>query len=454
MPRRRRNHVLIAILSTGIFAAAVSSAFFWHRFESLVGKQAEAASTILRLEHATGYSGFIHDFKNAVLRPQEPIYLESALTKYDVIQSILADLETLAASEDVAIDLGLFRKALTTYRANIRVLTSRRYDSTRIAEADALVRVPDGAARANLDNVTRKLTQTLADKLRPVESGLYTSLVATIILVTLLVREITYNARMREEYQLMLNQQHLLEVERRHRRELAASLTQLRQINREQAEFSYAVAHDLKAPTNTANMLVDALQEEAGTDLPPDAAEFLNNLHEVLRRMSCLIEDMQGYANTFSSDEQRTRVALDEVLDMVIAELQSDISAARAQVHREPLPLLTASPTQMRNLLRNLLQNAIKFRAPGSQPVIAVTPAPAADGEVAFSIHDNGIGIPPDQIDRIFSLFGRLHGRELYEGTGLGLSICQRIARTHGGDIAVTSTEGAGSTFTVTMKAA
>lgn len=454
MPLATRHSLIGLAIACGILASGVASTWFWFRHDALHTKQAEVTRTILSLEHATGYSGFIHDFKNAVLRPLEPVYIQRALSDYDMTLQALAELEGLAQSEGISIDLTFYRKTLQTYRDKLEILRDHEYDAQQIAETDALVRVPDDAARASLDQVTQKLTRALSDKITPIRRALAASLAVFVALVTLLIREQAYSARVREQRALVLNQQNLLEVERRHRRELSSSLNQLRQTTREQAEFTYAISHDLKAPTNTALMLVRAFREDLDIKATPEETEMLDDLEAVLMRMNGLIEDMLEYTRTLSSELPRSDVSLDRALDEVLDNLRADIRDRGASIRRMPLPHLRANPMQMRNLLQNLLQNALKFHLPDCRPDIEVGSAEADHGDVAFYVRDNGIGIPKDQSEKVFSLFGRLHGREVYEGSGLGLPICLRIAQTHGGTISVDSTEGVGTTFTVTMRSA
>jgi signal transduction histidine kinase len=126
------------------------------------------------------------------------------------------------------------------------------------------------------------------------------------------------------------------------------------------------------------------------------------------------------------------------------------------------LPILDADPLQMRQLLQNLLSNALKFSRPEVPPVVKVfslaLPMPAADAAGAATprwcqlvVEDNGIGFDEKYLDRIFAPFQRLHGRSAYEGTGIGLAVCRKIAERHGGSITAQSTPGQGATFLVTL---
>jgi signal transduction histidine kinase len=126
-------------------------------------------------------------------------------------------------------------------------------------------------------------------------------------------------------------------------------------------------------------------------------------------------------------------------------------------VDLEPLPTVDADRLQMRQLLQNLVANAIKFRQAGTAPRVRVWARPAADGghEATWEVcvRDNGIGLDPACADRIFRPFERLHGHSAFEGSGLGLAVCARIVDRHGGRIRVEGVPGAGATFIVSLPA-
>jgi len=122
------------------------------------------------------------------------------------------------------------------------------------------------------------------------------------------------------------------------------------------------------------------------------------------------------------------------------------VTESGALVSRGQLPVVIGEAGQLGQLLQNLLVNAIKFRKPDVAPKVHVAAEPQ-DGSWVFSVWDNGIGIAPEQYERIFQIFQRLHGRQVYEGTGIGLAVCKRIVEFHSGRIRVESQPGEGSTF-------
>lgn len=446
--------ILSLSMLAGLVVSGMVSVWLWRAHDIAQERETTMAQTVMQLEHATGYAGFIHNFKNAVLRPDEPVYIRYAADDYDKAVTAIAQLETLAAEAGVAIDLTLYRNTLNRYRQNLDVLRETRHRFDQIPQTDALVRVPDAAARNNLDLATQRLARALEERTEPLRRALAISLGTMLVLVTLLGREQSYNARHREQHLALEAQRQRLAAERRHGEQLAATLAQVQQVNREQAEFTYAVSHDLKAPVNTAGMLVSALREEMEDRLTEDDAELLGDLDAVLQRMHGLIEDVLHYTSSFETRSHTEPVDLDKILDAALADMRGQILQTHAIVERLPLPAMVGNRRQIRNLLQNLLENALKFHAPGMAPHIRIAPPEAGTqaGRVAFSICDNGIGVAPQDAERIFALFGRLHDRESYPGTGLGLAICRRIAKAHGGDVSVGPSPLGGSCFTVTLQ--
>jgi signal transduction histidine kinase len=145
-------------------------------------------------------------------------------------------------------------------------------------------------------------------------------------------------------------------------------------------------------------------------------------------------------------DEVDTNEALAEVL----ANLGGAITESRAVVTFDRLPPLRVHRAHARQLLQNLIGNAVKYRAEDRAPVVHIG-AERVDGHWSFSVRDNGIGIPPEFKEQIFGLFSRLHNADRYDGTGIGLAICQRIVERYHGRIWVESEPGQGSQFRFTL---
>jgi light-regulated signal transduction histidine kinase (bacteriophytochrome) len=169
------------------------------------------------------------------------------------------------------------------------------------------------------------------------------------------------------------------------------------------------------------------------------------------RRLQTLVDDLLLQAHVENSPRSEELVSIGDVVDEVCLELANPIRESGAQVQKGELPMLRAEKMLIRQLLYNLISNAIKFRRAGVTPTIAIS-AVREDGAWRIAVSDNGIGIGSDSLTRIFGHFQRLHPQDVYPGSGLGLALCKRIVELHGGKIWAESAEGNGSTFSFTLK--
>jgi signal transduction histidine kinase len=239
-------------------------------------------------------------------------------------------------------------------------------------------------------------------------------------------------------------------------RELARS-------NEELEQFSSVASHDLQEPLRKIRMFGDRLHDRIGDALADDAAEDLERMQSAAQRMQRLIGDLLDFSRVTHRGKAFERVDLATIVKEVVSDLEAPIVELGADVEVGALPSIDADPTQMRQLLQNLIGNALKFHRPDEAPAIRITGetiegrAPRFAGEAATSprvvitVADNGIGFDERHADRIFTAFERLHGRAAYDGTGIGLSIARKIVWRHNGDISARGVPGAGATFTVTL---
>jgi PAS domain S-box-containing protein len=218
--------------------------------------------------------------------------------------------------------------------------------------------------------------------------------------------------------------------------------------NQELQDFAYVASHDLQEPLRKIQAFGDLLESEFGKELG-EGSEYLGRMRNAASRMSVLIEDLLAFSRVTTKAHPYVKVNLNNILRDVVSDLESRIEKTKGTVEVQSLPVVWADPTHMRQLFQNLVGNALKFNRPGVPPVVKVSaqPTSSSDEDHVIFVEDNGIGFEEKYLDRIFSVFQRLHGRDTYEGTGIGLAVCRKIAERYGGTITATSKKGKASTF-------
>ncbi|GGK37943.1 hypothetical protein GCM10010124_33480 [Pilimelia terevasa] len=237
-------------------------------------------------------------------------------------------------------------------------------------------------------------------------------------------------------------------------RELAATVVALREREADLRAFAEVVAHDLKGPLSGiagyAELIIIGLRED--TD-PTDLADAAARVGAGVQRMRRLIEDLLAYATVRDGQLDLRPVDLGAVVADVLAELVEPVRRAGGtppRVRVGPLPVVHADPVLVRQLLDNLIGNALKYTPPDRPAQIEIDAAPAEDGCARVVVADRGIGIPADQRESVFEAFHRA-ARGGYQGTGLGLAICLRVVQRHGGEITAAENPGGGTRVTFTL---
>lgn len=224
--------------------------------------------------------------------------------------------------------------------------------------------------------------------------------------------------------------------------------------NNELVNFAYIASHDLQEPLRKITTFGNRLEEKYQTVLDERGRDYLKRMQSAAARMQELILDLLAYSRVTTHRQPFSLVSLPDILQDVLSDLEVRIEQTGATIMVGSLPEIEADPLQMRQLLQNLVGNALKFMSPHRPPVIQIYSQHMihADQEMCqIFIKDNGIGIEAQYQERIFEIFERLHGRITYEGSGVGLAICRKIVERHGGSISVTSVPGEGATFMVML---
>ncbi|OQW49208.1 MAG: hypothetical protein A4S09_03835 [Proteobacteria bacterium SG_bin7] len=227
--------------------------------------------------------------------------------------------------------------------------------------------------------------------------------------------------------------------------------------NRELQDFASIAAHDLQEPLRKILTFLDRIKLKVSDKLDEEVKDYIARVQNSASRMQTLIDDLLSYSRVTTRAQPFIKVDLNRVLKDVISDLEVRIEQTKGLVEVGNLPTIMADPTQMRQLFQNIIGNALKFHRKGIDPVVKV------EGKVLegiyvngvpacqVSITDNGIGFDEKYLDRIFTIFQRLHGRHEYEGTGIGLAVCRKIVDRHNGMVTARSKLGQGSTFSISL---
>jgi signal transduction histidine kinase len=233
--------------------------------------------------------------------------------------------------------------------------------------------------------------------------------------------------------------------------ELERQARELVRSNAELDQFASIASHDLQEPLRKVRTFTERISETEADTLSERGLDYLRRANASAERMQTLIEDLLRYSRVSTQGRPFIPVDLRCVTDDVLEDLSEQVNSTGAVVRVGSLPTINADAPQMRQLLQNLISNAIKFRREGVTPEVEVE-SKVDSGWVTIMVRDNGIGFDPQYSRRIFRVFERLHGRGTYPGTGIGLALCRKIAERHGGTIVARSVPDEGSTFTVTMQ--
>lgn len=233
-------------------------------------------------------------------------------------------------------------------------------------------------------------------------------------------------------------------------KELELIELKLKESNSELQNFAFAASHDLKEPLRMIGMYTQLIQRRLNSSGDDNIKEYMAFVTDGVRRMQNLLDNLLSYSRLGKNVHDTKEVDLNGIFNIVKNNLTVAINESNTKVTCEPLPILTASITEMTQLFQNLISNSIKFRKADTQPVISINYIDN-NHEHLFAVIDNGIGIKKEHLAKVFDIFTRLHSQSEYEGTGIGLATCKKIVNNLGGRIWLNSVEGEGTTFYFTI---
>jgi PAS domain S-box-containing protein len=268
--------------------------------------------------------------------------------------------------------------------------------------------------------------------------------------------EIELLGQLGDQIGIALAQAQLLEQETHQRQELARSNAELQQ-------FASIASHDLQEPLRKIQAFGNRLKDKYHDVLSEQGRDYLERMHNAAQRMQILIDDLLVLSRVTTKAQPFVAVNLTQITQEVLSDLEVRIQQTGGHMEVGELPTIDADPIQMRQLLQNLISNALKFHRHEEPRVVKIysqqmqsqdnhpTGGSQSTEQYQIIVEDNGIGFDEKYLDRIFNVFQRLHSRSDYEGTGMGLAICRKIAERHGGSITGESTLGQGAKFIVTL---
>lgn len=253
--------------------------------------------------------------------------------------------------------------------------------------------------------------------------------------------------------------------------QLKSTVQELHRSNKSLEQYAYVASHDLQEPLRKIVSFGDMIHSQHAHELNESASDLIRRMQTAADRMRSLVQDLLAFSRLSGNSKRFKPVDMNQLVSAVIDDLELTIQEQNARIITDQLPTVQGDASLLRQLVQNLLSNALKFQKPNSDhtaslpqivisgrivtnaelpPEIIASSTTTTDRQfVVLTIGDNGIGFDERYLDRIFTIFQRLHGRLVYKGTGMGLAICKKVVDIHGGYITAKSQEGQGSTFQV-----
>lgn len=229
---------------------------------------------------------------------------------------------------------------------------------------------------------------------------------------------------------------------------------ELEKSNYELLQFTSVASHDLKEPVRKISIFSRMLRSRMQQHLDASSGKYLDNIVSSSERMAKLIDDLLSFSRLSHLNLPFERVDLSKLIHQIIDDLEIPIKEKEATIHVHQLPIIDGIPLQLGQVFQNLISNSLKFSHPGRRPEIDISSDDCLINGTEFTrimYRDNGIGFKPEQSQKIFDIFYRLHSKDKYEGTGVGLAIVKKIVSLHGGEVIAKSDENEGALFEISL---
>jgi light-regulated signal transduction histidine kinase (bacteriophytochrome) len=224
----------------------------------------------------------------------------------------------------------------------------------------------------------------------------------------------------------------------------------LENANHQLESFAYSVSHDLRAPLRHINSFAEIIADEYASVLDEKGKDYLRRVMNGCKKMDELIAAILEFSRVSRQTLNLSRVDMSGLVDEVFVELHNEIGAHKVETVVMPLPECSADPVLMKQVIANLIGNALKYSRKKENPRIEIGSS-FSDGEILYFVKDNGAGFDMKYVDKLFGVFNRLHSQEEFEGTGVGLAIVQNIIQRHDGRVWAEAVPDKGATFFFTI---
>jgi signal transduction histidine kinase len=471
------HRVWLAAFTVIVIVLAGNSALAYKTLGDLARNQRSVANTLGTINTVTdAYAALLNAEagQRGYLLTGERKYLEPLRNGIHLLEHYLQELE--AATATTPVQQRLVKQLQRAAQEKVEELNSVVTD----LQVTGIDRVPMGLltsqGKPKMDKVRELVEQLkveqyslLAERQREARrsfrNAMVTLITATavslllILLIYFLVKS-SSNTREKLNHDLQKVNEELEEKVKERTTALTHYANELGRSNRELQDFAFVASHDLQEPLRKIRAFGNRLQQKYADALGDQGGDYVNRMQAAAERMSRLINDLLAFSRVTTKGRPFQPTELNAVADDVLDDLEVAIEESGAQITVGNLPAVEADPTQMRQLFQNLIGNALKFRHPDTPPRVTIVastlPATEESDDPAeevceITVSDNGIGFDEQFLERIFTPFQRLHGREQYAGTGIGLAVCRRIVERHNGSITAESTPGEGATFMIQL---
>ena len=461
-----KNKVLTALLLFFITLEVLIALDYVVQQRELRTQRVKVYRALIKLEDQIGYVGLIHNFKNAIIRPENDTYRQKALTNY---HAALKQVELIEQQGKIILGqlhMTHTRAMLIAYYSRLLELPELLKTTTNIKELDDYLRYDDNPSHSEITQISDKLSLELENHIsdtlfRSMKAALFTFIALFITLIAIiryffleqhkaLEESERLNSQMEQHKTDILRSQSVLlsvmeDVEQEKQQTLALN-HKLQNKNKEMEQFIYTVSHDLKSPLVTINGFSNLLKKELADTLTEKQAHRLNRISENVEKMEDLLTDLLDLSKIVQQEVTKTKLALGEIIEAQCQLLENEIHESGAQLNiAKNLHDIFANERLLAQCLSNLISNAIRYREV-TRPLIIDISTSTNENSTMLHIQDNGIGIDPKYHELVFAIFERL---ESTVGTGVGLTIVATIMEKHHGHITINSNVNEGCCFTL-----